>query len=65
RERRGHPSMSGIPSDQVLAILRLKQWAVDRAALKTARAVNIQHTGWRELIIRPKPLPTLRASRLA
>jgi DNA-directed RNA polymerase specialized sigma24 family protein len=40
--------MSGIPSDQVLAILRLKQWAVDRAALKTARAVNIQHTGWRE-----------------
>ena len=40
--------MSGIPSDQVLAILRLKQWAADRVALRNARATQLRHTGWRE-----------------
>ncbi len=29
--------MSGIPSDQVLAILRLRQWAVESKALKCGR----------------------------
>ena len=37
-----------LPSDQVLAILRLKQWAVDRAALRNAKATHLSHTGWRE-----------------
>ena len=40
--------MSGIPSDQVLAILRLRQWAFDRAALRHGRTANIEHSGWRE-----------------
>jgi DNA-directed RNA polymerase specialized sigma24 family protein len=40
--------MNGIPSDQVLAILRIKQWGVDRAALKTARTMEISRRGWRE-----------------
>src|ERR1700749_2037773 len=45
---RGHGSMSGIPSDQVLAILRLRQWAVDRNALKCGRTTRMTHAGWRE-----------------
>jgi DNA-directed RNA polymerase specialized sigma24 family protein len=40
--------MSGIPSDQVLAILRLRQWAVDRNALKCGRTTRMTHAGWRE-----------------
>lgn len=40
--------MSGIPSDQVMAIMRLKQWAFDRAALRHGRTANIEHSGWRE-----------------
>ena len=40
--------MSGLPSDQVLAILRLRQWAVERAALKCGRTTRMTHAGWRE-----------------
>jgi len=40
--------VSGIPSDQVLAIMRLKQWAFDRAALRHGHATRISHLGWRE-----------------
>jgi DNA-directed RNA polymerase specialized sigma24 family protein len=40
--------MSGIPSDQVLAIMRLKQWAVDRIALRHGRATHLEFCGWRE-----------------
>jgi DNA-directed RNA polymerase specialized sigma24 family protein len=40
--------VSGIPSDQVLAILRLRQWAVDRTALKCGRTTRLTHAGWRE-----------------
>lgn len=40
--------MSGIPSDQVLAILRIKQWAVDRVALKTARTTHYTNRGWQQ-----------------
>jgi len=40
--------MSAIPSDQVLAILRLRQWAVDRNALKCGRTTRLTHAGWRE-----------------
>ena len=38
--------MGGIPTDQVLAIVRLKQWATDRAAIKTAKTTHYQRTGW-------------------
>jgi len=31
-----------------MAIMRLKQWACDRAALRHGRAANIEHSGWRE-----------------
>jgi hypothetical protein len=40
--------MSGIPSDQVLAILRLRQWTVERTALKCGRTTRLTHAGWRE-----------------
>ena len=40
--------MSGIPSDQVLAILRLRQWAVERTALKCGRSTRLTNAGWRE-----------------
>jgi DNA-directed RNA polymerase specialized sigma24 family protein len=40
--------MSGIPSDQVMAILRLKQWAFDRAALRHGRTGRLEFSGWRE-----------------
>ena len=50
--RRGfHPGgrrVSGIPSDQVLAILRLRQWAVERTALKCGRTTRLTNAGWRE-----------------
>jgi DNA-directed RNA polymerase specialized sigma24 family protein len=40
--------VSGIPSDQVLAILRLRQWAVERNALKCGRTTRLTNAGWRE-----------------
>ena len=40
--------MSGIPSDQVLAIMRLRQWAADRVALRNAKATQLRQVGWRE-----------------
>ena len=40
--------MSGIPSDQVLAIMRLRQWAVERTALKCGRTTRYTNAGWRE-----------------
>ena len=40
--------MSGIPSDQVLAILRLRQWAVESKALKCGRSTRLMRAGWRE-----------------
>ena len=40
--------MSGIPSDQVLAILRLRQWAVESKALKCGRSTRLTNAGWRE-----------------
>jgi DNA-directed RNA polymerase specialized sigma24 family protein len=40
--------MSGIPSDQVLAILRLRQWAVESKALKCGRTTRLTRAGWRE-----------------
>jgi DNA-directed RNA polymerase specialized sigma24 family protein len=40
--------VSGIPSDQVLAILRLRQWAVERNALKCGRTARLTNAGWRE-----------------
>lgn len=40
--------MSGIPSDQVMAILRLKQWAFDRAQLRHGRTAKPEFSGWRE-----------------
>jgi DNA-directed RNA polymerase specialized sigma24 family protein len=40
--------MSGIPSDQVFAILRLRQWTVERTALKCGRTTRLTHAGWRE-----------------
>jgi hypothetical protein len=36
------------PRTQVMAIMRLKQWAFDRAALRHGRTANIEHSGWRE-----------------
>lgn len=40
--------MSGISSDEVLAILRLRQWAVERLALRSGRTTRLKQTGWRE-----------------
>lgn len=40
--------MSGIPSDQVMAILRLKQWAFDRVQLRHGRTARLEFSGWRE-----------------
>ena len=40
--------MSEIPSDQVLAILRLRQWAIERTALKCGRTTRLTNAGWRE-----------------
>jgi RNA polymerase sigma factor (sigma-70 family) len=37
-----------IPSDQVLAILRLKQWAFDRAALRQGRTSRQEFSGWQQ-----------------
>ena len=34
--------------DENLAILRIHQWAVDRAALHTAKATQYSREGWRE-----------------
>jgi hypothetical protein len=39
--------VSGIPSDQVMAIMRLKQWAFDRAALRAGRTTRMEFSGWR------------------
>jgi DNA-directed RNA polymerase specialized sigma24 family protein len=38
--------MPGIPTDQVLAIIRLKQWAIDRDGLKNAKTCNYERKGW-------------------
>jgi len=40
--------MSGLPPQQVLAILRIRQWMQDRIALKTARAIDYERVGWKE-----------------
>ena len=40
--------MSGLPSDQIMAIMRLKQWAFDRAALRHGRTARIEFSGWKE-----------------
>ena len=32
----------------ILATIRLREWAHDRAALRTGRTTNYQRTGWRE-----------------
>lgn len=38
--------MPGIPCNQVLAIVRIRQWAFDRQALKSAKTTDYQRTGW-------------------
>jgi hypothetical protein len=40
-------TMPGIPCDQVLAIVRLRQWSYDRQALKTAKTTDYTRTGWK------------------
>ncbi|WP_162601513.1 RNA polymerase sigma factor [Occallatibacter savannae] len=40
--------MPGIPSDQVLAILRLRQWAFERTALRQGNTARLKRSGWRE-----------------
>jgi len=42
------PGSAPIPSDQVMAIMRLKQWAFERVALRHGRTANIEHSGWTE-----------------
>jgi hypothetical protein len=39
--------MSGIPSDQVLAIFHLRRWAVESKALKCGRTIRMTNAGWR------------------
>ena len=39
--------MSAIPSDQVMAIMRLKQWAFDRTT-RHGRTARNEFSGWRE-----------------
>ena len=40
--------MPGIPSDQVLAIMRLRQWAFERAKLRNGDTTRFARNGWRE-----------------
>jgi DNA-directed RNA polymerase specialized sigma24 family protein len=40
--------VSNIPSDQVMAIMRLKQWAFDRAQLRHGRTARHEFSGWKE-----------------
>lgn len=40
--------LSGIRSNQVMAILRLRRWAVESKALKCGRTSRLTHAGWRE-----------------
>lgn len=40
--------MNGLPTDEVLAIVRLRQWSADRALLRAGRVVHHRHAGYRE-----------------
>lgn len=40
--------MSGLPTDQVLAIVRLRQWSEDRATVKGGRVARYSARGWRD-----------------
>ncbi len=42
------PAGFRLGSDQVLAILRLRQCAVERTALKCGRSTRLTNAGWRE-----------------
>ena len=42
--------MSGLPSDQILAIIRLRTWAADSSALRSGKTATHNRTGWT-----PKP----------
>jgi DNA-directed RNA polymerase specialized sigma24 family protein len=39
---------SGLPADNALAIIRIKQWQQDRAALATSRTTDYTRTGWKQ-----------------
>ncbi len=38
--------IAAMQPSEVLAIVRIRQWAADRAALRSARTVEYQRTGW-------------------
>ena len=40
--------MPGLPSNHVLAILRLKQWTNDRTLLNRGHSTNLRRVGWVE-----------------
>ena len=40
--------MTGLPADEALAIVRLRQWSEDRAQLRAGRAVHHRLAGYRE-----------------
>ena len=44
--------MPGIPSDQVLAIMRLRQWGFERTALRQVNTSHLKSSGWRERRVR-------------
>lgn len=39
--------MFGIPSQEVMAIVRLRQWAFERQALKAAKTTDYRRHGWK------------------
>ena len=40
--------MPGMMPDEVLAVCRLRQWAFDRAAMRSGQVTNYQREGWTE-----------------
>ena len=48
RAGRGSMTQSRLTPDENLAILRIRQWSTDRAALHSAKSTDYQRQGWRE-----------------
>jgi DNA-directed RNA polymerase specialized sigma24 family protein len=40
--------MPGMMPDEVLAVCRLRQWAKDRAAMRSGQVTDYRRQGWRE-----------------
>jgi DNA-directed RNA polymerase specialized sigma24 family protein len=45
-------SRTGMSPDEVLAVIRLRQWGADKTALSCAHTTDYQRTGWKERRLR-------------